>query len=340
MDKNHRNGYKKQGFTLVEIMIALAVTGIIMGALVVVFANQHETYIQQTDLAKAQSNSRGALFRLSRDIRMAGYTSIPYGIGQMSVDGDAYGLVTLRDGATVIPNPNRSSTLGNSLPGGGGDAIEIWGNFSRQGTMLQTTSPINIGDTNLRVNDPSIFKSQGPNTPGWIAVGDNQRNVEIHEVQNGDTNPIQLAGSATFQNAYQPSATPIYVAPVYRRIYYVDPAGATAPTGEDIPVLVMRNCTAENCTLSSNFQEITVAEGIDELELFYSVADASAGTITQNQQMVCDPCTVRSARIRIRTRSTAERDTPLLQEFATTVRVRNLGLEVTSCQIAGCGINY
>ncbi len=62
-----------QGFTLVELMIALVISGIISAALYSTYLVQQRSYIAQEAVAEMQQNIRGAMVIMGRDIRMAGY---------------------------------------------------------------------------------------------------------------------------------------------------------------------------------------------------------------------------------------------------------------------------
>lgn len=62
-----------RGFTLVEIMIALAIGGVIMAAVMTSFNLQHRTYLNQDEVVTMQQNVRLAMDMLARDIRLAGY---------------------------------------------------------------------------------------------------------------------------------------------------------------------------------------------------------------------------------------------------------------------------
>jgi len=66
---------KNKGFTLIEIMIVLAISGIFMGALYQVFNSQQKSYMIQEDVASMQQSIRAAMMMLTDDIRMAGYDS-------------------------------------------------------------------------------------------------------------------------------------------------------------------------------------------------------------------------------------------------------------------------
>lgn len=64
---------KQQGFTLIELMISMAIGSIVMASVMTSFISQHETYIAQDDVVEMQQNARVAMDRLTRDIRSIGY---------------------------------------------------------------------------------------------------------------------------------------------------------------------------------------------------------------------------------------------------------------------------
>lgn len=60
------------GFTLVELMLAILVSGLVMSAVVMVYTAQTKAYSQHDDVADIQQNLRGALAILPMEIRTAG----------------------------------------------------------------------------------------------------------------------------------------------------------------------------------------------------------------------------------------------------------------------------
>lgn len=62
-----------RGFTLVEIMITIAVSGILMAGVYTVFISQQNSYLAQEQVAEMQQNIRSAVDLMTRDIRMAGF---------------------------------------------------------------------------------------------------------------------------------------------------------------------------------------------------------------------------------------------------------------------------
>jgi type IV pilus assembly protein PilW len=64
---------KKSGFTLVEILVALALTGIVSAAVYKTFGSQQKVYVAQDQVAAMQQDLRAAADMMVIEIRMAGY---------------------------------------------------------------------------------------------------------------------------------------------------------------------------------------------------------------------------------------------------------------------------
>ncbi len=76
---------KNSGFTLLEILITLAISGLVVTAALQVFQNSNESYIVQEDVAQMQQNVRMAKYYIERDLRMAGYGLGTIGVGGLRV---------------------------------------------------------------------------------------------------------------------------------------------------------------------------------------------------------------------------------------------------------------
>lgn len=83
------------GFTLVEMMIALAIGAIIMTAVMTSFVSQQRSYIAQDDAVEMQQNARVAMEMMSHDIRSAGFD--PNGLGAGITTAGVNNLVFTRD---------------------------------------------------------------------------------------------------------------------------------------------------------------------------------------------------------------------------------------------------
>lgn len=84
-----------KGFTLIEILVSLAILGIVLAGIYSVYTMQHKSYIVQEQVAEMQQNERIALQMITRDIRMAG-------LG-LEACPEA-GVVTFQDGGAAGPD--------------------------------------------------------------------------------------------------------------------------------------------------------------------------------------------------------------------------------------------
>ena len=97
------------GFTLIEMLIAMAIGAVMMAAIVDTFVTQRKSYDLQEQIAEMTQNARIGMDMLNREIRMAGYNpagaafdAIPYDTtklerrSDLNGDGDAGG-----DGETI-----------------------------------------------------------------------------------------------------------------------------------------------------------------------------------------------------------------------------------------------
>jgi len=104
---------KRSGFTLVEILVALALAGLVSAAVYNVYISQNKSYVVQDRVAEMQQNLRAANYMMRREIMMAGYNPLrTTGVGivsasatqlQFTMDitgGEADGLDNDQDGVT------------------------------------------------------------------------------------------------------------------------------------------------------------------------------------------------------------------------------------------------
>ncbi len=73
---------RNDGFTLIEVLMATALAGIILTGIITVFLGQSHSYQVQIATAALQQNLRAAMNMMSRDILMAGYYT--------GLDGNVY----------------------------------------------------------------------------------------------------------------------------------------------------------------------------------------------------------------------------------------------------------
>jgi type IV pilus assembly protein PilW len=64
---------------LTEILIAILITGIIVGAIYTTYKSQQDSYVAQDQVVEMQQNLRASIYIMAREIRLAGYNpgSVP-----------------------------------------------------------------------------------------------------------------------------------------------------------------------------------------------------------------------------------------------------------------------
>ena len=70
--ESNRRGHN-QGFTLVEILVAMAMSAVVIAAIYTTYSKQQEVNTVQGQVVQMQQNLRAGMFIMSREIRMAGY---------------------------------------------------------------------------------------------------------------------------------------------------------------------------------------------------------------------------------------------------------------------------
>ena len=63
---------KNMGFTLVELLVALAISGVVMTSVYAAYQSQQKSYTVQEEVAALQQNLRTAMYYMSNQIREAG----------------------------------------------------------------------------------------------------------------------------------------------------------------------------------------------------------------------------------------------------------------------------
>ena len=107
--------HPQQGFTLIEVLIAMAIGAMLLGAVVGTFILQSKSYDVQEQLTEMVQTARAAMDMIGREVRMAGYDptgagfdGIPYHSAQLQLLADLRGANATDppDGDTNDPNEN------------------------------------------------------------------------------------------------------------------------------------------------------------------------------------------------------------------------------------------
>ena len=94
------------GFTLIEILVTLAISSVVMGGIYQVYNSNQRVYVTQLQVVEMQQNLRAALYYLTRDVRMAGYDR---------TDSDNFGIITASSNSIRFSkDTNEDGTLDNN----------------------------------------------------------------------------------------------------------------------------------------------------------------------------------------------------------------------------------
>jgi type IV pilus assembly protein PilW len=167
-DDSLKSSRLDHGFTLIEVLIAMLLSGIVLASIYSAFQSQQNSYLAEEQVSQMQQNVRIGLDMLSRDIRLAGYN--PAGsAGTGFVDGGSF------NGVTVNTNANQIAFTADLDGDGAIDnaAQDIDGNGSTDLSEMELIA-YRLSGTNLQ-RYSSIFTT-------WQTVAENIENIEFQYV--------------------------------------------------------------------------------------------------------------------------------------------------------------
>ena len=97
-----------QGFTIVELLVGMALSLLAMGAVYSTFLSQQKSYVVQEQVAAMQQNLRAAMFYMQREIRMAGCDPLNTG---------NFGITTANANSITFSEDIDDGTVGNPPDG-------------------------------------------------------------------------------------------------------------------------------------------------------------------------------------------------------------------------------
>ena len=184
-------GRNESGFTLTEMMAALAVTAILVTSIYHLYIAQSRTYAVQAEISEMQQNGRVAMNIISRDIRMAGFGQ-PRWTTVNGTSGIDYRGIRVTDGG--VGNPDAFEIVGCIGP--------PRGTFAAAASSGSTTITLLSGEG----------KRFNTTTKRDIHIGERE-NAKVVSVSGSvltiDTDPTQ-SGNQGLSNPY-PAGTHIFL---------------------------------------------------------------------------------------------------------------------------------
>ncbi len=89
MSRSHNT---ESGFSLIELITAIGISGIVLGAITATFISQSRSYNAQEQINGMQQAARAAMDMITREVRMAGYNTN----ATLTFDGVTYNTTQIR----------------------------------------------------------------------------------------------------------------------------------------------------------------------------------------------------------------------------------------------------
>lgn len=235
----------RKGFTLIELMVAIALTGIVTAAGFTFFNNTFNFSVLHKQTIDMQRESRIAIDILSREIRLAGLGMIDPMIGSLQST-----VALIQPGNNVDPDPSGTAS---KL-----DRITLVGGFEGVGTLSAAAT---AGATTISVNfltgiTPTYLVGKTITLEGFY-YGTVTSRV-------GATNTFNISPPLPITRNYSTLNTVVVIQRVTYRV--------AVPAGETEPVLY-REVDLNNDGVID--QSDIIASGIEDLQFAYLLTDGT-----------------------------------------------------------------
>jgi type IV pilus assembly protein PilW len=155
----------RKGITLIELLVALSISGILVAGVYRTFVSQQHTYTVQEQVVDMQQNVRLAINRMTREIRMAGF-------GRMGATA-----------STFFAGGNKCNGYDHVVnPGVGGTSVTVVGGYQ---TLTTLSANATTGSNTIQVNDASGFDM---GSKKYISIN----GTESFQIQTINGNQIEL----------------------------------------------------------------------------------------------------------------------------------------------------
>jgi len=210
MNKTMHIKPNKSGFTLVELLIVMAITGIVTGAVFTAFKSQQKSYGVQEQVVEMQQNLRAGMDLMVREIRMAGYSQGASGFGIIDIqprnignnvdttiagNGSFQFTADLDDNGTLGGNETISYSVCDFPIITGGDGINDLGRNSGGGRQQLAENIQALGFAYaFDANGDGQLDTTGAGNTIWAVDSDGDNDLDVNLDTNGDGSIDELDG--------------------------------------------------------------------------------------------------------------------------------------------------
>lgn len=196
------------GFTFVELLVTLVVSGVVLAGISSTFYSQHTSYLNQEQMVSMQQNLRAAMYIMEREIRMAGHDpNGDSGSGILTANSSSIRIAQdlTNDAGTGIPDgdvndPGENITYSLQDADGDGDTDLVRNDHNGAGIQmiaedidalnfvyLNQNQAVTTMPADMRSVQISVVAKTGQPSRGYV-------NKTVYQNQRGQTIFIPLSG--------------------------------------------------------------------------------------------------------------------------------------------------
>ena len=208
--ENRNIALNKKGYTLIELMVAMVLSTVVLGAIISTYQSQQKSYVVEDQVAGVQQNIRVGLFYFERDFRMAGCDPLnssgagietaDSGTIQFTMDitgGENDGKDNDKDG--TIDNPDESAYSDGDTDDADETVTYALGDSDGDGDTDLERNGIIIA-LNIDVMDIVYLDSDGNVLAAPVANPDNIRSIQLTIVARTDKLDHEYTDSTSYSN--------------------------------------------------------------------------------------------------------------------------------------------
>jgi type IV pilus assembly protein PilW len=244
----------QRGFSLLELMIAITLGFIVVGAVAYLYLGSKQSFRLTDNNSRIQENARYALQTIAHDVRMAGYVGCG-NLLSMTVTTVANAPVVPLTSATAITGLDTGvgATAFGGITRASGDAISVMGAFGG-GVNLAVVLPPTAANLKVQGNPYSFAQND-------VLVVANCTNADVFRVTNvpGNSTLVTLthASSTNTGNRVGNYGLDAFVMKIEQYTYFI----GTNPSGGSS--LYRYSLTGGAVELADNVQDMQIEYGID-----------------------------------------------------------------------------
>ncbi len=225
---SRRSAERAHGFTLIELMVAIAILGLLMTYITNTFTMQYQTYAVVDQVSETQNNTLAVAALIERDIRNAGYM-VPSSAAACGIDSTSGpDVLVLSDAAAILPvdqlplsmRGDRLKSEVISVSTSGSTFTVTVDDIVIDGTPSYDTNSDGTDDSDYRIDGAAILVD-GANSGRGIACG-------VVSAVNTGGNSITFDVTSNILSATVTNPQQLWLIPAV--VYNVTtPAGSTQP---------------------------------------------------------------------------------------------------------------